>query len=311
MTGLVPRLALGLALSACIGFLAWRRQTLSQSGIVGAIVVGTLLFGFGGVSAGLLLIAFFVSSSSLSKYGARRVSKVSAMQFYDKSGNRDIWQALANGGCAALLAVAHAAFLDVNEPVAFMLYAGFIGALATATADTWATELGVLGGQSPRMITNLRLHVPPGTSGAVSIAGTIASVAGALFIGVAFAAFTTIDGLLFPLALHTQWLGNVYFSILHTNWFGLAPSGIAVFVIAAVASGSLGSAFDSLLGATCQALYRPAPGLQLTEKRSAADGSPNELLRGWRSMTNDSVNFLSTVAGALIAMFIFVLFVFL
>ena len=41
-------LIIGLVLSILIAFLAYRRGSLSQSGAVGALVVGTLIFGLGG-----------------------------------------------------------------------------------------------------------------------------------------------------------------------------------------------------------------------------------------------------------------------
>jgi uncharacterized membrane protein len=57
------RFALGLILSELIGWLGYRRGVLSQSGVLGAAVVGTLILGWGGWALGLLLFAFFVSSS--------------------------------------------------------------------------------------------------------------------------------------------------------------------------------------------------------------------------------------------------------
>ncbi len=55
--------------------------------------------------------------------------------------------------------------------------------MAAVTADTWATELGVLAAQPPRLITTGR-RVAPGASGGVTPAGTLAALAGAGFIGV-------------------------------------------------------------------------------------------------------------------------------
>ena len=60
-------------------------------------------------------------------------------------------------------------------------YAGFVGAIATATADTMASEIGVL--SKPILITS-REHVKPGTDGGVSILGTSAGIIGALIIGI-------------------------------------------------------------------------------------------------------------------------------
>ena len=60
----------GLLLSTAVGWLAYRRRSLSASGVVGAVVTGTTLFGVGGWDWGLLLLAFFISSSLLSHYRA-------------------------------------------------------------------------------------------------------------------------------------------------------------------------------------------------------------------------------------------------
>ena len=77
-----------------------------------------------------------------------------------------------------------------NGIVAFMMAAfggyylpfvgGFIGAVATATADTLASEIGIL--QKPRLITTLK-KVPPGTDGAISLLGTAVGIVGAALIG--------------------------------------------------------------------------------------------------------------------------------
>src|SRR5689334_9446130 len=62
------RILCGLFLSSGIGLLARRRQSLSRSGLAGAIVTGTTTFGLGGLSWGLSLIFFFVSSSFFSHF---------------------------------------------------------------------------------------------------------------------------------------------------------------------------------------------------------------------------------------------------
>src|SRR5712692_11443732 len=62
------RLSLGLFLSAAISLFAYRRRSLSRSGVAGAIVTGTTTFGLGGWDWGLSLIIFFVSSSMLSHF---------------------------------------------------------------------------------------------------------------------------------------------------------------------------------------------------------------------------------------------------
>src|SRR6476619_6077950 len=100
---LVVSLLVGFILSSLIGFVASRRGSLTRSGVIGAILTGTAIFGFGGFVPGLLLVAFFVSSTVLSKYKAHTKEEVN--EKFQKGSQRDLGQALANGGWAAALAV--------------------------------------------------------------------------------------------------------------------------------------------------------------------------------------------------------------
>ncbi len=177
---LVFRLLIGLAASALIGILALRRGSLTPSGAWGAVIVGTMIFGFGGFAAGLTLIAFFVSSSLLSHFKQNNVRKQRAAEMFEKGGQRDIGQVLANGGAAAIFAVLSALVMPVAFPLLASLgvtdyrhtqimgalwdgtTAAFVGAIATVNADTWATELGVLSATKPRSILSLQT-VEPGT----------------------------------------------------------------------------------------------------------------------------------------------------
>src|SRR5512136_2219265 len=160
------QIALGLVLSSIIAWLAYRRQSLTPSGALGAILTGTAIFGLGGLDWGLLLIAFFVSSSLLTRY--KESAKAEAAEQFAKGGPRDVWQALANGGLAALVAAIYGLTgYRAHLPLLF----AFVGALAEANADTWATELGILRPRAPRMITTGK-PVTPGTSGGVTRDGT-------------------------------------------------------------------------------------------------------------------------------------------
>ncbi len=168
------RWIVGLLLSMAIGGLGYRSDSLAPSGVLGAILVGTSVFGAGGWVWGMLLIVFFVSSSLLSRY--REAEKATFYEQFAKPGRRDLGQALANGGWGALLA------LSFGLRPSPLLFAAFVGAMATVNADTWGTEMGVLSRRPPRRITTGE-PVPPGTSGGVSVLGTAAALAGALLIG--------------------------------------------------------------------------------------------------------------------------------
>ena len=84
----------GLILSMAIGYAGYRQGALSRSGVLGATLVGTLIFGLGGWEWGLVLIAFFVSSSLLSRYRGRE--KEALAEKFAKGSRRDLGQTLAN-----------------------------------------------------------------------------------------------------------------------------------------------------------------------------------------------------------------------
>jgi uncharacterized membrane protein len=69
-----------------------------------------------------------------------------------------------------------------------------------------------------------------------------------------------------------------------------------------------GSLFDSVLGATVQAMYFSPVRHKETEKRIDPDGTPNQHIRGWGWMDNDMVNFISSAVGAGIAALLYQLF---
>jgi len=150
--------------------------------------------------------------------------------------------------------------------------------MATVTADTWATELGLLSKETPRLITTWQV-AHRGASGAVSALGLTAAATGALVIGTA--------------ALCGKFVESFYSIVFISAWAWLAT--------AALVGGWLGSIVDSLLGATLQAQYYCAPDDQYTEKVIHSCGRATIHTRGLIWMTNDTVNFLSSVAGALIA----------
>lgn len=248
----------GAGLAFLIGVVAWRRGSLSPSGVLGAILTGTLIFGLTGWVGGAALIAFFVSCSALSKAFRRR--KAAAEQNYEKTSTRDVWQALANGGVATVAAV----LLGVTGDERFLL--ALLGSLAAANGDTWATELGALSRSPPRSLLTLR-QVAPGTSGAVSGLGLLASLAGAAFIGLVGA---LTGG-------RWEWV----------PWIALA--------------GLAGSLMDSLLGATVQQLRWCDSCGEETERQVHRCGQPARHLRGLPGLGNDAVNLLATAAGALLA----------
>jgi uncharacterized protein (TIGR00297 family) len=250
------QIVIGAGLALLVSAVSYRLRALSGTGAAAAWVVGAVTFGVGGWQATILLLAFFVSSSALSRVG--RAAKRTLSEKFSKDARRDGAQVLANGGLAAVMA----AVFGLGGGPLWLL--GMAGALAAANADTWATELGVLSATRPRRIVGWDA-VDAGTSGAVSSGGLSASLAGAASIGLLI-------------------------------WAG---SGTALWSVWATVGGFAGSLFDSVLGATIQAIYW-CPTCRKETERSPVHvcGSTTERLRGWRWLDNDGVNALSVAVGA-------------
>ena len=254
------QLLIGFLLAILIAYLAYRARSLNRSGAYAAFVVGAIIFGLGGWRWAILLLTFFITSSALSR--AFKDHKREANEKYAKGGQRDAGQVFGNGGIPALFAALHVFF-----PEAIWPWLGFAASLAAVNADTWATELGVLSPTSPRLITDMRKVVEKGTSGGVSLVGTLASLAGAGVIGL-------LAALLFPAGI--DW--SIFF------WITLA--------------GLLGALFDSLLGATVQAIYY-CPACQKETERNPTHSCNTETnqIRGWKWLDNDWVNFACGAFG--------------
>jgi uncharacterized protein (TIGR00297 family) len=274
---------IGLALAVLISIAAFRLQALSQGGALAAAVLGTVTFGLGGLEWAVVLIAFFASSSILSRLAKTR--KAAIEEKYSKGGRRDAGQVLANGGVAGLFVLLHAFF-----PAAAWPWLGFSAALAATNADTWATELGVLGVAQPRSITTGRL-VERGTSGGVSPAGFLASAAGALLIGL-------LAALLYP--------GSAALPLSAGANHWMAVGMVLAFTLLLGLAGLAGSLVDSLLGATLQAVYYCPACRKETERHPIHTcGSPTARLRGLAWLNNDWVNAACTISGAIFALTVY------
>ncbi|MBV8750150.1 MAG: DUF92 domain-containing protein [Candidatus Eremiobacteraeota bacterium] len=276
----------GAIVAGAIALIAWRVHALTRGGAIAAFFVGTLTYGTGTLPFTLVLLAFFVPSVVLSRVGkARKRGLVDV----GKSGPRDAWQVAANGGVSTMCAVVWALTRDPHWAVAFA------GAYAAATADTWGTEIGTLVKQAPRSILTFR-RLPTGLSGGVTAVGTLAEIVGALWIGtVALRAFGPIT---WPLTWYPVDPATGFPPI------RLDPVDNALFlrlVLAIPLGGFLGALADSVLGATAQELRHCDACGRDCETDPHACGAPTRLVRGMRGASNDVVNLLATLVGALVA----------
>lgn len=239
-----------------VSLIAWRMRALTVSGAVAAFVVGGCVFSFGGIEAAVILIAFFISGSLLSKLNPQANQK-------EKNG-RDYKQVLSNG-IAPVIGVLLTALTPIVREQATVF---FLASLATATADTWATEIGMRYGNRVYNVFSFR-PMQKGLSGGVSVIGLLASVLGAMSIGL--------------LPLLPFWGGD--------KMCGLVL--VRIFPVVAVA-GFIGALIDSLLGATIQVKYEH-DGLYIEDYVAGSSR-----VSGVSFIDNNLVNLIATIWGGLI-----------
>ncbi len=249
----------GFFLAMAIASGARAAHALSPSGAFAATLIGTLAIA-AGFKWGALLIGYFIVTTILTKWRAADKEKRTA-SIVAKGGARDAMQVLANGGVFAVAAAA--SILQPTEP----WIALGAGALAVSASDTLATEIGTALGGAPRSVLTWR-PVPAGTSGGVSVAGTIAALSGAALVG-----------------LYVVLLG----------W--TRHAGIAVAL-----GGIAGSTLDSLVGASVQARRWCARCGVVTERTVHLCGEETQRRGGLDFLDNDMVNLVSSVIGGLLAL---------
>ncbi len=186
-----------------LGFITYYRKSLDLFGSAVMIIMGIVIIFSAGVNWLLLIVLFLVMSLLATKYSKKY--KRSLGQF---EGRRTSKNVISNGVVACFMAAFGGYYLP--------FVGGFIGAIATATADTLGSEIGVLD-PHPRLITTFQ-SVDPGTNGAVSVLGTVVGIVGAGVIGI------------------------VAFLL------GIVPSPLSAIAVSII-SGFIGCFTDSILGA--------------------------------------------------------------
>ncbi len=177
----LSRLPFALAVNLALAVPAYAAKSVDRSGFVHGVLVGTLVWVFGGPAAFLMLVLFFVLGTAATKVGYRTKQREGTAQ--EKGGRRGARHAWANVGAGVLFAfMAAATPLDSPWPALFQL--ALVAAFATAASDTLASEIGQAFGRRTYLVTTFR-PVPRGTDGAVSLEGTLAGVAGSLLVGLA------------------------------------------------------------------------------------------------------------------------------
>ncbi|RKO85514.1 integral membrane protein DUF92-domain-containing protein [Blyttiomyces helicus] len=293
-----------LAIAACtyLAFHGLQKGSLSRSGALAAFVLGLVTFSHPNPVFGAILLAFYLSSSKLTKW-KQELKKELEEDFKEGygtrlRGQRTATQVLSNGLTGTLLTLAH--WYTVYDlapyppgPAPCLSLAGtsiphtiltlaYVGHYACCNGDTWASEIGVLGKGRPRLVTTWR-EVPIGTNGGVSPLGFAASLAGGTLIGLIAALFLPWD----------------------PSCAGSRP--FVLLIAAGTLAGIIGSLIDSLLGATLQrSTYNAATKKIAGDHRRMRSGETDRDLihvAGIEVLDNHQVNFVSSLITAVIFAF--------
>ncbi len=259
MTSYATALITGLSAIIVLGIISFRLKLVDLSGLISGLIVSFLLFFFGGWRWLLILLFFHFLSSGFTKYGYDYKSSVSASQV--KGGARSWKNVIAN----SLIAVLMSLFEWGSASDIFI--AGFIGTISASTADTLATEIGLLSSKKPRLITNLNKEVDAGTSGGVTILGVIASIMGSILIAIV------------------------------SYILGLGTWPLVKTLLVSLFSGIIGSVVDSLLGARLQRIFKCEKCGKTTELHHHCDSKTTHF-SGHQWIDNNIVNMLATLVGA-------------
>jgi uncharacterized protein (TIGR00297 family) len=147
-----------------MGLITYWRKALDLFGSIFMIIMGIVIIFTAGANWLILIFLFLILGLVSTKYKHQYKKDIGVYE-----GTRTLKNVISNGIVPFIMA-------------AFGNYGGFIGSIATATADTLASEIGVT--VQPRLITTLK-KVPPGTDGGISVVGTVAGIIGAGIIGIA------------------------------------------------------------------------------------------------------------------------------
>ncbi|RDD54134.1 MAG: DUF92 domain-containing protein [Candidatus Korarchaeota archaeon NZ13-K] len=242
-----------------VGSIGYSKGTVDRSGLMAGVLLGSLFVLLGGYAAVIMLLTFFLLGSAFTKYRYSYKRRIGAAEA--RGGARGWKNAFSNLLFPSLALLLHQISGDHAYTIAFL------SSISCSLADTLASELGPLDGRGAWMIVSFR-KVPHGTSGAISILGTLSGFLGSFII--------PMEALL----------------------LGMVSTG--AFILSS-ALGFLSSTLDSLLGATLQARFLCESDGSVVEDPNDCEGAFSHL-SGLPLIDNHAVNLISTGFGFLMAL---------
>ncbi len=152
--------------------------TLDLKGVIAAIALGLAVLVLGGYAGPyflFVLLFFLILSAAATEIGKEKKKELGT---YEKA--RSWKNVVANGLVALFIACAYRIDLLFYFAPKLFLVIAYTASMSGVTADKFASEIGVLDGD-PVMLLNLK-KVRKGTSGAITILGTLASMLGSFLL---------------------------------------------------------------------------------------------------------------------------------
>ncbi len=169
----VLRLLLTLLFMIVLGYALWRVKLADLSGVLSGILMGVLIVSFTDFRWFVLILSFFVIGGVFTRYKYDYKRAIGIAQ--EAGGARGYRNVFGNGLVALICAIAFG--ITGNT----LLVIAYVGAIATATGDTLASEIGQTHKKLPRLITDLK-RVPHGTDGGITTLGEYSALAGSVAI---------------------------------------------------------------------------------------------------------------------------------
>ena len=165
-----------LVANGLLAIFGYAFRSVNLSGAIGGFLLGAVLILFAGWPLYVVLLAFFVIGSATTRMGYRRKAAEGLAQ--EGEGRRGFTHAWSNVGVASVISL----FIALEAGSLRALWLGAIASLATAAADTTASEIGQLWGRRAFLPLTFR-PVPRGTEGAISVEGTLAGAVAGVAVG--------------------------------------------------------------------------------------------------------------------------------
>lgn len=172
-----PWLLVLAATLAGLGLLAYSLRALDAAGAISSVLLGLAIALATGIGWILLMVCFSGLGVLATRAGYARKKRQRLAE--EHGGERGLANVLGNGLAALLVALA----LPLGAPP-LAVQAAFATAVAAVTADTLASEIGVLSARA-RMVVPPFARAAAGRNGAVSLLGQAAALVGSTAIALA------------------------------------------------------------------------------------------------------------------------------